>query len=234
MIDIHCHILPGIDDGPSTIEESIEMARIAYRDGITKIVATPHVRDGRHQEGLIAEKVNLLNSHLSDENIPVEILQGADVSAQMDSGQLSDYTINQTKYILIEFPHMFVPKNAWNLLFRMRTGGYYPIITHPERNLSVISHPELLFEMLETGTFVQVTAESLTGSFGIDIQQCACHLLKKGVVTFLATDAHSSTHRPPVLSYGLRVAEKKIGREKAVALVTKNPEKVLRGIPLHD
>ena len=234
MIDIHCHILPGIDDGPSAIEESIEMARIAYRDGITKIVATPHVRDVRHQSGAIAEKVNLLNSLLSDRNIPVEILQGADVSAQMDIGRLSDYTINRTKYVLVEFPHMFLPKNARDLLFRMRTDGYFPIITHPERNLSVISHPDLLFEMLEAGTFVQVTAESLTGSFGIDIQQCACHLLKKGVVTFLATDAHSSTQRPPVLSNGLRVAEKKIGKDRAVALVTTNPEKVLRGISIHE
>ena len=234
MIDIHCHILHGIDDGPSTIEESIEMARIAYRDGITKIVATPHIRDSRHHGGVIVEKVNLLNTLLRDKHIPVEILQGADVSAQIAGGGLSDYTINQTKYILIEFPHMFLPKNARDLLFRMRAGGYYPIITHPERNLSVISHPELLFEMLETGTFVQVTAESLTGSFGIDIQQCACHLLKKGVVTFLATDAHSSTQRPPVLSDGLRVAEKKIGKEKAAALVTTNPEKVLRGISLYE
>ena len=234
MIDIHCHILHGIDDGPSTIEESIEMARIAYRDGITTIVATPHVRDGRHHGRLIMDKVSRLNSILRERNIPVEILQGADVSAQMYSGRLSDYTINQTKYILIEFPHMFLPKNARDLLFRIRTDGYYPIITHPERNHSVITRPELLFEMLETGIFVQVTAESLTGSFGIDIQQCACHLLKKGIVTFLATDAHSSTQRPPVLSHGLRIAEKKVGKEEAVTLVTKNPEKVLRGLALHD
>ena len=234
MIDIHCHILHGIDDGPSTVEESIEMARIAYCDGITKIVATPHVRDSRHQRGRIAEKVNFLNSLLRDKNIPVEILQGADLSAQMASGCLSDYAINQTKYILIEFPHMFLPTNARDLLFRMRTDGYYPIITHPERNLSVISQPERLYEMLETGIYVQVTAESLTGSFGIDIQQCACHLLKQGIVNFLATDAHSSTYRPPVLSDGLRIAEKKIGKATALSLVTTNPEKVLRGISLHD
>ncbi len=234
MIDIHCHILPGIDDGPSDIKESIEMAKIASLDGITKIVATPHIKDTLHPVAAIKKSIGVLSNRLTEMGIPVEILQGADVSAMLDVSLLEGYTINNTNYILIEFPHSHLPKNAKEVLFRMIIKGYYPIITHPERNISVIKNPDLLFELTGAGSLVQITADSLTGAFGADIKECAFYLLKKGAVSFIATDAHSSFQRRPVLSKGLKVAERIIGKMRATNLVTLNPQAVLSGKPLND
>lgn len=229
MVDIHCHILPGIDDGPQDIEESIEMANIASLDGITTIVATPHIYETPTPEGSIRERVHLLNSRLTEQNIPVKILYGADVSAMLDVGLLQAYTIHQTRYILIEFPHAFLPHNSRDIVFRMRMKGYRPIMTHPERNMSVINDPRLLFDLLDTGVLVQVTADSLTGTFGVDIQECACYFLKRGAVDFIATDAHSSNYRRPVLSKAVEVAGRIIGKDRALDLVTVNPEMMLTG-----
>jgi protein-tyrosine phosphatase len=234
VIDIHCHILSEIDDGPSDIKESIEMAKIASFDGTTKIVATPHIKDTLHPVAAIKKSIEVLNNHLTDMGIPVEILQGADVSAMLDVSLLEGYTINNTNYILIEFPHSHLPRNAKEVLFRMIIKGYHPIITHPERNISVIKNPDLLFELTGAGPLVQITADSLTGAFGADIKECAFYLLKKGAVSFIATDAHSSYQRRPVLSEGLKVAERIIGKKRAANLVTLNPQTVLSGKPLND
>jgi protein-tyrosine phosphatase len=234
VIDIHCHILPGIDDGPEDPDESVEMARIASLDGITKIVATPHIKDMRHPASSIEKKIAVLNAQLTEKNIPVQIFRGADVSAMLDVSLLQCYTINGTQYILIEFPHTHLPRNSGEILFRLMMNGFHPIITHPERNLSVLTNPKLLFELLHTGISVQITAGSLTGDFGVDIQECALYLIKKGVVSFIATDAHSSSERRPVLSEGVKAAERIIGKEKALHMVTVNPERVLQGRPVGD
>jgi protein-tyrosine phosphatase len=234
VIDIHCHILPEIDDGPSDIKESIEMAKIASLDGITKMVATPHIKDTLHPVATIKKSIEVLNNRLTEMGIPVEILQGADVSAMLDVSLLEGYTINNTNYILIEFPHSHLPRNAKEVLFRMIIKGYHPIITHPERNISVIKNPDLLFELIGAGSSVQITADSLTGAFGADIKECAFYLLKKGTVSFIATDAHSCYQRRPILSEGLNVAERIIGKNKAADLVNLNPQAVLSGKPLND
>ena len=229
MVDIHCHILPEIDDGAQDIEEAVEMGRIAFLDGITTIIATPHVKEAPCPVGQIESLVALLNSRLAAQDIPVKILCGADVSAMLDVTLMQGYTLHQTHYILIEFPHAFLPKNSREIVFKMRLNGYCPIMTHPERNVSVINDPRLLFELCQTGMLVQVTADSLAGTFGVDIQECACYLLKKGVVDFIATDAHSSRYRKPVLSEGLEVAGRIIGKAKAMELVTVNPAMLLKG-----
>ena len=234
MIDIHCHILPGIDDGPSDIEESIEMATIASSDGITRIVATPHIKDTLIPAATIKKSIATLNNRLTEAGIPVKILQGADVNAMLDISLLEGYTINNTNYILVEFPHSHLPKNAGEVIFNMVVRGYRPIITHPERNPSVIKDPDLVFELLSAGALVQITADSLTGVFGVDMQECALYLLKRGAVRFIATDAHSSSHRRPLLSGGLEVAGRIIGKEKAGRLVTSNPEALLTGRSIDD
>jgi protein-tyrosine phosphatase len=232
VIDIHCHILPGIDDGPSDIQESIQMAEIAARDGITKIVATPHIKNILHPMSSIRDMIARLNKKLSELNISVEILQGADVHAMLDISLLKGYTINNTQYILVEFPHTHLPNSMKEVLFKMMVQGYCPIITHPERNVSVLRDPRVLFELINGGVLAQITADSIIGTFGIDIQECSRYLLKKNMVRFIATDAHSSQHRKPVLSQGLKAAGKIIGKEKALKLVTSNPEAVVKGRPL--
>ncbi len=233
MIDVHCHILPGIDDGPTEIGESLKMAETAYRDGITTIVATPHVKDRIYPAEIIRDKVAELNSLLATRHIPVKILQGADVNALLAPSLLKDYTINGTNYILFEFPHGYLPKNAGEILFKAVLAGLQPIITHPERNASILRNPDLLIELTGVNPLIQITAGSLTGYFGAEARDCGIYLLKKGLVDILATDAHSNSSRIPVLSEGLSVAEKIIGRENALRLVESNPESVVSGLPVN-
>jgi protein-tyrosine phosphatase len=229
MIDIHCHILPGIDDGPRDIAESIEMARIAAADGITTIVATPHLRDRANMVEDIISGVARLNASLAVLNIPVKILRGADINVMLSIQTLRDYTINGTSYLLYEFPHTHMPHNAGQIIFNAMRSGLHPIITHPERNPSVIRNPDLIITLRETGPLIQVTAGSLTGNFGAEARECALYLLKKGAVDFLATDAHSSNGRKPVLSEGLRIAEKIVGKKAAHRMVQANPLAVIEG-----
>ncbi len=229
MIDIHCHILPGIDDGPADMTESIRMARIAAADGITTIVATPHLKDRIDTSEIIAAGVDELNRHLTDHKIPVRILRGADINVMLTTPKFRDYTINGTQYLLFEFPHTHMPGNAGHIIFNAMKEGLHPIITHPERNPSVIREPDIIIALRETGPLIQITAGSLMGHFGPESRECAMYLLKKGAVDFIATDAHSYDNRPPILSEGLRVAEKILGREHAYLLVEANPLAIIEG-----
>ena len=234
MIDIHCHILHGIDDGPKYINESIEMAKIAAEDGISKIVATPHIKNEIIPAIEIQNRVENLNHHLKKLHIPVEILPGADVAAHIDPSLLQQFTLNRSKYILIEFSHTHLPSTTKDILFNLKVNGFMPIITHPERNPSIIKNQDLLLELMDDNVYIQITASSLSGKFGPKIKKCAVDLLKKGIVSFIASDAHSINYRRPRLSNGLQVAEKVIGRDSAVRLVSDNPEAVIAGESLQD
>jgi protein-tyrosine phosphatase len=229
MIDLHCHILPGIDDGAENVKESISMARVAAKDGITHIVATPHIRETLHPADFLKKCVRNLNQALKKHHVPVEILCGADVYAMLPIQQMMAYSINNSRYILIEFPYTHIPANALDILFNLKLEGLIPIITHPERNPSVIHNPEKLFSLLTGDVYAQVTADSLTGNFGIQIQECAFFLLKKGAVHFIASDAHSALIRSPLLSEAARLAQKIVGKEKARMLVEDNPLAVISG-----
>lgn len=232
MIDLHCHILPGIDDGPVDIQTSIEMAGIAAEDGIEIIVATPHIKDTLHSKDKLHELVKQLNIHLERQNIPLKVLLGGDVFALQHPTLLKDYTINNSRYILIEFPYNYLPGNSKEILFSLAMQGLHPIVTHPERNLAFIEKPELLLDMLYGDVLVQITAGSLTGQFGQEEQACASYFLQKGAVHFIATDAHSTDFRRPVLSDGLKYAAKIIGEERAKKLVCDNPGAVLKDVPI--
>jgi len=232
MIDLHCHILPGIDDGPIEMQTSIDMARIAAEDGITTIVATPHIKDILHPTVKLRALISQLNIHLEKKNIPVKVLLGGDVFALLSPSRLKDYTINNSRYILIEFPHNYLPSNSKEILFSLAMHGLCPIITHPERNQAIMKRPDLLFDMLYGNVLVQITSGSLTGEFGLHEQACAIYLLKKEAVHFIATDAHSTDSRRPELSNGLKLAGKIIGMENAMKLVWDNPCSVLKDEPI--
>jgi protein-tyrosine phosphatase len=234
MIDLHCHILPGIDDGAENAKESVRMAKVAADDGITHIVATPHVRETLHPPAFLKKYVTKFNEALQKLHVPVEILYGADVYAMLPPKEVLRYAINNTQYILIEFPYTHIPANAADIIFNFKLQGLIPIITHPERNPSVIRDPEKLFSLLARNVYVQITGDSLTGNFGHQIQECAFYLLKKGAVHFIASDAHSEIVRGPVLSEAAKVAEKIVGKENARMLVNDNPLAVILGkdIPL--
>ncbi len=232
MIDIHCHILPDIDDGPKTFDESVAMARMAADDGIAVIVATPHLNEKLYDPLEISRRVSWLNHLVRKEKIPVSIMGGADVSVLFKPDQIEGFTINDTEYILVEFPHSHLPNNADEILFQFVVKGYKPIITHPERNPSISTNPHLLTKLLGDNMYVQVTAGSLTGYFGKDAQQCAEHLLRAGVVDVIATDAHSTGHRKPLLSAGMEAAKKIVGSEVAKRLVFGNPMKIISGMTI--
>ncbi len=233
MIDLHCHILPTLDDGPSDFEESLEMARIASRDGVCKIIATPHVYNDKFAIQDIIKQVDLLNVLLKENDIPISVYPGAEVSIGLDPALIPSYTLNQTNYILIEFPHNHLPSFAGKILAWLISKGLKPIIAHPERNYSVIRSPELLLNLLNRNMYVQVTADSLTGDFGTDIQYCTDYLLNSGKVDFIASDAHSKDFRIPVLSEALEIAATRIGRQASQRLVSTNPTAILTGEEIH-
>ncbi len=240
MIDLHCHILPAIDDGPSDISESIEMARIATADGIKTIVAAPHIYHPGLPEAagkadlseVIDEKIDLLNRCLNKEKIPVEILPGGEVSSFLPPDSCQRFTINHTSYLIVEFPHSHLPANAREIIFNMTVSGLRPIISHPERNPSVIENPERLHTLVQSGALAQITAAGLTGEFGRDTQACALHLLRQRMVSFVVSDGHGANGRPPVLSEAFKTVIKYFGKETATALFTTNPEAVLRDLRL--
>ncbi len=234
MVDIHCHILPGIDDGPADLSEALKMAEIAVADGITQIVATPHIKGDIHSPDFLAQRIRQFNEKLQRIYSPLKILGGADVSAAFPPEVLSLYTINNGPYFLLEFPHSHLPHNADEIVFKIMLAGLRPIITHPERNPSIIRNPELVFRLVDAGCLVQLTAGSLTGGFGTDSRNCALHLLKKGKVHFLATDAHSASYRRPILSAAVKEAANVIGSNAALKLVFANPSAILSGRPLDE
>ncbi|MFC1549263.1 tyrosine-protein phosphatase [Nitrospirota bacterium] len=233
MIDIHCHILPGIDDGPKTMDESVSMARMAVEDGVTDIVATPHINFELTDPARIQTMVSELNSRLEEESISLKVHAGADVSAVIDPALVGAYTVNGSRYVLLEFPYGRIPASARATVFRFASSGLRPIITHPERNWSVISNPALVLELIESGALVQVTAGSITGEFGPESEACANRLLKDGYVHFIASDAHSPLRRKPLLSEAVGMAGKIIGEIAALALVRDNPEAVLSDSNVH-
>jgi protein-tyrosine phosphatase len=231
MIDIHCHILPGIDDGPETMAETISMFRIAGADGITKIVATPHYRHGEAPDiSRIQEKIAGVKEQLLKNRISVELLCGADIRLTYELMKGIEKkeipTINGSRYFLLELPDLIPPRIS-ECLYEARLRGYLPVITHPERNYSLIAAPEKIRELRAAGGYFQVTAMSLTGKFGSRVKKLTEELLKKGYADFVATDAHSTKGRPPLLSSAYQCAVRLLNKAEADRIFLENPEKLM-------
>ncbi len=217
MIDIHCHILPGIDDGAATIEDSLEMARAAVKEGITTIIATPHHKNNQfiNPKTSILTKVNDLNTVLKQENIPLTILPGQEV--RIYGEVLEDYykeeilTLNHTKYLFIEFPSSSVPRYAERLLYELQTEGIIPIIVHPERNKELQEKPELLYQLVKNGALTQVTASSVAGYFGKNVKKFSEQMIEHNLTHFIASDAHNVHNRSFKMMEGLDVIEGNFG-----------------------
>jgi protein-tyrosine phosphatase len=233
MVDIHCHVLPKIDDGASSWEVAEQMCAMALQDGITHIVATPHANsrfryDREILSGLLKElrnrtggKLNFslgCDFHMSYEN--VELLFA-------DSGR---FLIDGTKYMLLEPNDFSIPPNYQDLLFRIRSRlGVTPILTHPERHPMLQVHPQQVKHWIEAGCLVQVTANSLTGHWGQRAKTAAMWLLKNAAAHVIATDAHDALRRPPVLSQAREAAAAVVGPAAALRLVDDNPRSVVEG-----
>ncbi len=236
MIDLHCHILPGLDDGPRTDEEALEMCRMAWQDGVRQVVAMPHTLNGvYYNEGqTILEAVEALNRMLRGRGLGLEILPGSDVRVDPDlKALLRDgrvMSINNTgRAVMLELPDYFPPGPMARFFQALLGEGIMPVVSHPER-CAQFRDRGLLREMVELGAVTQVTAMSLTGEFSREIQAVARSFLEEGLVHVIASDAHSAHHRPPVLSRAVAAASEVVGEEAARALVTDNPRAIINGL----
>jgi protein-tyrosine phosphatase len=234
MIDIHCHILPGIDDGPTEWGESLAMCEMAVRDGIRTIVATPHVNNGSYfnSKETILKKIEELRERINGK-FDLEILIGADTHVSFDLVERLQSkeipAINNKNYILLELPHELLPPNLENFIFNMKVAGITPIITHVERTLWIKKHFQILKKFINVGALMQITAMSITGEFGRSAKQWSEKLLKENMVHIIASDSHSINGRPPILSKALNAASSIVGKDDAWAMVNDTPLRVIRG-----
>lgn len=235
FVDIHCHMLPGLDDGAVNLGVSLAMAEMAVADGIGTVIVTPHQLGSysRNRGATVRAYTARFQQELDQRGIPLRVLPGADVRIEPDMIQglrrgevvsLGD----RKRHVLLELPHeVYVPLEG--LLRTLRSVGMVGILSHPERNQGILREPSVVEELVEAGCLMQVTAGSLVGSFGPGIQDFSEWLLEEGMVHFLATDAHGTTNRRPLLSRAYDRAAELVGDRRAEELCCMNPAAVVEG-----
>jgi len=219
MIDIHSHILPGVDDGAQIEADSIEMASAAVEQGIHTIIATPHHRNGKYENSRenIEKQVDILNGLFESKAIPLTVLAGqevrinGDMIEDIENGEL--LSLHHTKYLFVEFPSGHIPRYAKQMLFDIQVAGYTPIIVHPERNRELMEHPERLYEIVRKGALTQVTAASVVGKFGKKIQKFTHQLIEADLTHFIASDAHNTTTRGFCMQDAFEMVKEQYGAE---------------------
>ena len=235
MIDLHCHILPGLDDGPKSVDLAIEMAGIAQSDGIRKIVATPHLFKGAfgcEDLGVIEQKRAELEGRLIEKGVSVEILAGAEVHLSHNLiPEIKEHrhylVLNGSSYMFLEFPSDHVFSGVRDLFFELMTEGVVPIVAHPERNTVFQQSPRLLYELVQMGALAQANSGSLLGDFGSRAQSSVFDLLASNLIHFISSDAHNTHSKAPRLSAARDKAAAVLGETRANALVEDNPRAVL-------
>jgi protein-tyrosine phosphatase len=233
MIDLHCHMLPGIDDGAPDRAVAVAMARCAVQDGITTVACTPHIYPGMYENTRagIELAVEALRQVLAEEGIALELTTGADTHLDLDlvsairDGRVP--TLGGSRYLLLEPPHHSVPPRFEDTVFSIRANGIIPVITHPERLSWIESHYPVFERLVQAGAWMQVTAGSLTGRFGKRPQYWGEKMLDECLVHILATDSHHIDRRPPLLAEGRQAAAKRLGEEESWNLVLHRPRGIL-------
>ncbi|KAF1303634.1 tyrosine-protein phosphatase [Candidatus Enterococcus willemsii] len=221
MIDLHCHILPGIDDGAEDMEASLAMVEKAISQGITHILCTPHHNNGRYEnpKESVIHSVSLLQAEIDRRNLDLTLLEGQEVRI---TGDLMEeiqqerilFTDLDDTYILIEFPTMDIPAYTEQLFFELRAAGKIPVIVHPERNAKFREEPNLLISFLEMGCLAQLTAPSIVGVFGKSIKKTALEMVKHNLVQMVASDAHGVKKRTFYMKEAYEIIRKEFGQEK--------------------
>jgi len=238
VIDLHCHLLPGIDDGPETLAEALEMARIAVANGITESHVTPHLHPGRweNDRAKIEAAVAAYRAALAAEGIPLEIGFAAEVRLDYEILPLVDAdrvpflgVLDGYRILLLEFPHSHVPVGADKFIAWLLARKIRPMIAHPERNKDLMRDSSRLRPFVDQGCLLQVTADAVAGGFGEASAARAREFLERGWVTVLASDAHDTVDRPPRIAPGRDAAAKIVGDEEALRLTQGMPLRIVRG-----
>lgn len=235
MYDLHCHILPAIDDGAQTIEQAISLAQLAVKNGITHSVLTPHIHPGRYanakdsihsafttfQNTLKQQQINLTIGFAAEVRLSVEVM------TMIEQEQIPFYgKLNNENIMLLECPHSHIPPGTDKLINWLLKQNIRPLIAHPERNKDILRKPGKLDVFIQTGCLLQVTADALTGGFGSTAKKRADYMVAEGYATVLASDAHNIKHRPPRLKPGVDAATALIGEQAAKLLVLDNPKSI--------
>lgn len=238
MVDIHCHMLPGIDDGAPDLETSLEMARMAVNDGIGTVICTPHQLGNfrRNQGEEVRAATASFQEQLQKARIPLRVLPGGDVriEASMVAG-LAEGTVvslaDQRKHVLLELPHeLYFPLEP--VLEQLRRVGMIGILSHPERNRGILENPQLIPKLVDSGCLMQVTAGSLLGSMGTECQTLARWMLEHGLIHFMASDAHGIKNRRPLLRRAFDETVQRCDEATAQDLFVRNPACVALGKPV--
>ena len=235
MVDIHSHILWGLDDGSKTLEDSVAMARMAFTSGTTDIVATPHANNQyTFDPDLIRDRAAELSRATGGQP---RVHLGCDFHLSFSNIEnvLRDpkpYTVNNLRYLLVELPETLIPPDIGAVFERMLQRGILPVLTHPERNRALWKDEARFDGWLETGCYVQITGQSLEGHFGRTAKKAAWRLLEENRVHFVASDGHDLTFRPPRLDQAFALVEQKYSSATAKRLFLENPQRVLTGSPV--
>jgi protein-tyrosine phosphatase len=212
VIDLHCHVLPGIDDGPATIEGSLALARAAAAEGTRVLVATPHVSSRYPNDPeTIARGVEEVNERLSAEGIVLEVRRGAELAmtrvVEMDSEQVARFAIGGGEWLLVECPLSQAPTGFDIVVLDLQRRGHRVLLAHPERSPTFQREPEKLESLVAAGALTSITAGALVGRFGGEVRRFALRLVRDGLAHNVASDAHDHIHRPPEIASDLRTAE---------------------------
>ncbi len=236
LVDIHCHVLPDIDDGPADWQQSVEMARVAESNGISTIVTTPHWIQGTSWQPsykTVLEKIDKLNELLSAESINLRILPGMEIGISenlvslLNSGEI--LTLANSSYVLIEIPFISIPFGLEDIIFEIISAGYLPLLAHPERNKALHSNPERILDLIDRGALTQITTGSLCGDWGEGAKECSVEFAKMDGIFTVASDGHSSDSRPPEMAEGIEVLEDLVGEDKVLEILS-NSEKIITKI----
>ena len=228
--DLHCHMLPAIDDGPELLDDALAMARVAAADGTQLVVATPHGQQVAAQggQGALAQRIADFKEELHAQEIELEVAVGTEHALTIDLieevRQGNAITLSGSRYILVEINFLQYPPYTNEAMFQIQLLGLIPVLAHPERQATIQKRPELLANLVAQGVISQITGGSLLGQFGRQAQRSAEQLLHRNLVHLVASDGHSpGEYRPPVLAEATRAIEKEMGEETALLLSQENP-----------
>lgn len=238
MIDMHSHILPGVDDGAQVLDDSLRLLNIAIENGVKTQYCTPHIHVGRYpnNRASLEAEFELFKRHVQQQQMDIELVLGSEVriGAEVLPMVKQDEVVwlgrwNQQNVMLMEFPHNMIPAGSINVVEWLLKEGIQPLIAHPERNRGLQEQPGKLKQFLDAGCLLQVTSGSLTGRFGSTAKALALRLLSEKQITVLATDCHNLEYRPPDLADGVAVVSKLMGEAEAMAMVQDRPQQIMNG-----